>query len=319
MTEDDLKYGKKADKKKGLKEKAIKFFFLFNGLITVVFIFLIFLYLIDNSIKVFETKNITDFLFNKTYDTFGNVVYIFEWFPTSEIQRLSFVPLFLGTILTAIPATLISVFFGISIGIYLSEIARPTVREILKPIIEMFIGIPTVVVGFILLSVGATIFQDLFLPTNRLNAFLASLGLSLIVTPIIASITEDALRTVPAELRTASYSLGATKWQTISRIIIPASLKGISAGVILGFGRAIGETMIVLMATGNAAVLTVDIFSSVRTMTATIAAELGEVSHDSLHYYSLFFIGAILFITTFILNLLADLIFNNMRKRLSGK
>ena len=170
--------------------------------------------------------------------------------------------------------------------------------------------------GFFMLVVGATFFQDLLDPPNRLNAFLAALGLSFVIIPIIASLTEDALRSIPNQVRMASYGLGATKWQTIKRVILPASISGVSASVILGFGRAIGETMIVLMAAGNAANLTTNIFRSVRTMTATIAAEMGEVSHQSDHYYALFFIGIILFTITFILNLIAEIIINRMRKKI---
>ena len=133
--------------------------------------------------------------------------------------------------------------------------------------------------------------------------------------PIIASMTEEALKSIPNELRMASYGLGATKWQTISKVILPAAFSGVSASIILGFGRAIGETMIVLMASGNAANLTADIFKSVRTMTATIAAEMGEVSQGSDHYYALFFIGIVLFTITFFLNLIAEIIINKMRKK----
>ncbi|HEX3074014.1 MAG TPA: phosphate ABC transporter permease subunit PstC, partial [Ignavibacteriales bacterium] len=228
----------------------------------------------------------------------------------------SLIPLILGTLITAIPATIISTIFGIAVGIYLSEIAKDKSKEFLKPAIELFAGIPTVVLGFFMLAVGATFFQDLFNPPNRLNAFIGSIGLSFVIIPVIASLTEDALRSIPNELRMASYGLGATKWQTISRVIAPAAISGISASIILGFGRAIGETMIVLMATGNAANITADVFRSVRTMTATIAAEMGEVSHQSDHYYALFFLGVALFTITFILNLIAEVIINKMRKKI---
>ena len=181
--------------------------------------------------------------------------------------------------------------------------------------IELFAGIPTVVLGFIMLVVGASFFNDLLNPANRLNAFVASIGLSFVIIPIIASLTEDALHSIPNDLRMASYGLGATKWQTISKVILPAAFSGVSASIILGFGRAIGETMIVLMCAGNAANLTTNIFLSVRTMTATIAAEMGEVSQGSDHYYALFFIGIVLFTITFFLNLIAEIIINKMRKK----
>ncbi len=240
---------------------------------------------------------------------------VFEWYPTSEEPRYSLIPLLIGTFLTAFPATVISTLLGVGAGIYLSEVANPKLKEFLKPMIELFAGIPTVVLGFIMLVIGASFFNDLLNPANRLNAFVAAIGLSFVIIPIIASLTEDALHSIPNELRMASYGLGATKWQTISKVILPAAFSGVSASIILGFGRAIGETMIVLMCAGNAANITSNIFLSVRTMTATIAAEMGEVSQGSDHYFSLFFIGIVLFTFTFFLNLIAEIIINRMRKK----
>ena len=256
-----------------------------------------------------------DFLYTNRIGADGNHETVFQWYPTSEEPRFSLIPLVLGTLLTAIPATIISTIFGVAAGIYLSEVANPKWKEFLKPMIELFAGIPTVVLGFIMLVIGASFFNDLLNPDNRLNAFVASIGLSFVIIPIIASLTEDALHSIPNDLRMASYGLGATKWQTISKVILPAAFSGVSASVILGFGRAIGETMIVLMAAGNAANITSNIFLSVRTMTATIAAEMGEVSQGSDHYFSLFFIGIVLFTITFVLNLIAEIIINKMRKK----
>jgi phosphate transport system permease protein len=305
-------YAKKISRKTRIKESFIKYFFLLNGLVALVFIALIFVFLFKEGYHALENINFSDFI-SKTGED-GSRVY--EWYPTSEEPRYSLIPLILGTLITAIPATIISTIFGIAVGIYLSEIAKDKSKEFLKPAIELFAGIPTVVLGFFMLAVGATFFQDLFNPPNRLNAFIGSIGLSFVIIPVIASLTEDALRSIPNELRMASYGLGATKWQTISRVIAPAAISGISASIILGFGRAIGETMIVLMATGNAANITADLFRSVRTMTATIAAEMGEVSHQSNHYYALFFLGVALFTITFILNLIAEVIINKMRKKI---
>ena len=303
----DSPYGKKISTRFRIREKLIEYFFALNGIAAAIFILLIFVFLFKEAAKAFEQVGLLEFLYDVDPKT-GEI--IFEWYPTSELQRYSLVPLLLGSFLVALPATLISTLFGISVGIYLSEIARPKVREILKPIIELFAGIPTVVIGVFMLVIGATLMQDVFGNISRLNAFLASLGLSLIVVPIIASLTEDALRAIPKEIRMSSYALGATKWQTITKVLIPTAVSGISASVILGFGRAIGETMIVLMASGNAAEITVDLFKSVRTMTATIAAEMGEVSQESNHYYALFVIGIVLFSATFILNLIAEFIIN---------
>jgi phosphate transport system permease protein len=308
-------FSKKIKKGTRIKESVIKYFFALNGAMALVFIILIFVFLFKEGFRALDHIGILDFIYYDQVQVDGSVERVYQWYPTSSYARYSLVPLILGTLLTALPATIISTIFGIGTGIYLSEIANPKAREFLKPAIEMFAGIPTVVLGFIMLVIGATFFNDLLNPANRLNAFIAALGLSLVIIPIIASLTEDALHSIPNELRMASYGLGATKWQTVSRVILPAAFSGVSGGIILGFGRAIGETMIVLMASGNAANITADIFRSVRTMTATIAAEMGEVSQGSDHYYALFFIGIVLFTITFVLNLMAESIINRMRKK----
>lgn len=308
-------FSKKIKKSTRIKESIIKYFFAVNGAAALVFIILIFIFLFKEGFRAFEHIGLADFIYHNRLMDGYTIKKVYEWFPTSEEPRFSLVPLILGTLLTAVPATIISSIFGVGAGIYLSEIANPKAKEILKPIIELFASIPTVVLGFIMLVVGASFFNDIFNPTNRLNAFIAAIGLSFVVIPIIASLTEDALHSIPNDLRMASYGMGATKWQTISRVILPAAFSGVSASILLGFGRAIGETMIVLMAAGNAANMTTNIFESVRTMTATIAAEMGEVSQGSAHYYSLFFIGIVLFTITFVLNLIAEIIINKMRKK----
>lgn len=309
-------YSLTVSKKKLVKEKLIKYFFMVNSLAAIFLILSIFIFLLFESYRAFEQIGIGEFIGKTIASSTGTTKTIYQWYPTSEEPRYSIVSLLVGSLLTSLPATLISAIFGIAVGIYLSEIANSRLREILKPVIEIFTGIPTVVIGFILLAIGATIFNDLFHPANRLNAFLASIGLSMICIPIIASLTEDALRSVPNELRMASYALGANRWQTIKNVILPAAISGLSAAIILGFGRAVGETMIVLMASGNAAELTFNIFRSMRSMTATIAAEMGEVPFESNHYYALFVIGMVLFVSTFILNLIAELILNKMRKKI---
>lgn len=311
----DSKYGKRIKKFTRIKEALIKFFFTVNGLTALIFIILIFIFLFKEGFRALEHIGLLDFLYTTRTASDGISETVFQWYPTSDEPRYSLIPLILGTLLTAIPATIISTIFGVAAGIYLSEVANPKWKEFLKPLIELFAGIPTVVIGFIMLVIGASFFNDLLHPDNRLNAFVASIGLSFVIIPVIASLTEDALHSIPNDLRMASYGLGATKWQTISKVILPAAFSGVSASVILGFGRAIGETMIVLMAAGNAANITSNIFLSVRTMTATIAAEMGEVSQGSDHYYSLFFIGIVLFTITFILNLIAEIIINKMRRK----
>ena len=311
---ENSRYGKKIKKFTRTKESLIKLFFTLNGITALIFIVLIFLFLFKEGFRALEHIGLLDFIYT-TRTSNGTTETLFQWYPTSSEPRYSLIPLVLGTLLTSIPATIISTILGVGAGIYLSEVANPKWKEVLKPMIELFAGIPTVVLGFIMLVFGATFFNDLLHPDNRLNAFVAAIGLSFVIIPVIASLTEDALHSIPNDLRMASYGLGATKWQTISKVILPAAFSGVSASIILGFGRAIGETMIVLMAAGNAANITTNIFLSVRTMTATIAAEMGEVSQGSDHYFSLFFIGIVLFTITFFLNLIAEFIINKMRKK----
>ena len=311
----DSLYGKRISIATRVKEKIIEFFLALNGIAALIFIILIFIFLFKEGIRALDHIGLLDFIYSDRIQLGGALERVFEWYPTSGEPRYSLIPLILGTLLTAIPATLISTLLGVPAGIYLSEVANPKAKEFLKPIIELFAGIPTVVIGFIMLAIGASFFDGLLHPPNRLNAFIGALGLSFVIIPIIASLTEDALHSIPQDLRMASYGLGATKWQTISRVILPAAMSGVSASIILGFGRAVGETMIVLMATGNAANIAGDLFRSVRTMTATIAAEMGEVSQGSDHYFSLFFIGIVLFTITFFLNLIAEIIVNKMRKK----
>jgi len=255
----DSKYSKKIKKFTRVKESAIKFFFAVNGTMALVFIILIFVFLFKEGFRALDHIGLIDFLYLDRADASGAIERVFQWYPTSEEPRYSLIPLIIGTLLTAIPATIISSLLGVGAGIYLSEVANPKLKEFLKPMIELFAGIPTVVLGFIMLVVGASFFNDLLNPTNRLNAFVASIGLSFVIIPIIASLTEDALHSIPNDLRMASYGLGATKWQTVSKVILPAAFSGVSASIILGFGRAIGETMIVLMCAGNAANLTANI------------------------------------------------------------
>jgi phosphate transport system permease protein len=308
-------YGKKISLSVRVKEKIIEYFFAANGVVALIFVVLIFIFLFKEGIQALNDIGALDFIYFDQVQLDDSLKRLYEWFPTSSEERYSLIPLIVGTMMTAIPATIVSSLLGVAAGVYLSEIAKPTAREFLKPLIELFASIPTVVLGFLMLAAGASFFNDLFSPPNRLNAFIAALGLSFVIIPIIASMTEDALRSIPNELRMASYGLGATKWQTIRRVILPAAFSGVSASIILGFGRAIGETMIVLMAAGNASNITSNIFLSVRTMTATIAAEMGEVSQGSNHYYALFFIGIILFTITFFLNLIAEITINKMRKK----
>lgn len=230
-----------------------------------------------------------------------------RWYPIEDIFGMA--PLLVGSFLVTIGAVLIAVPLGVTTAIYLGEIAPPWQREILKPLIEMLAGIPSIVLGFLGWVALAPLVQDLGAPTG-LTAFTGSLILAYMSLPTIISIAEDALYAVPKEYRDGALAIGATKWQTIWRVVLPAARSGLVIAVMLGIGRAIGETMAVLMVTGNAAnipALSGDIFfQPVRTMTATIAAEMGEVSRGSLHYNVLFGIGIVLFLITFAINSLAN-------------
>ena len=299
------------------KERLIEKILLAAGISSIVIIALIFLFLFKEAVFFFQTVNPLELIGKLVFDDWEEKnVFKIMWQAVSEVPKYSLVPLFCGSFLVALPATLMSTIVGVGCAVYLSEVASARIRETLKPTLELLSGIPSVVIGFVMLAVVATFLQDLFHTKFRLNAFVGAVGVSIAILPIVITLSEDALRAVPRELRDASYALGATKWQTIWGTVVPAAVSGISAAAILGFGRALGETMIVLMATGNAALVTGNIFSSVRTMTATIAAELGAVAQGSEHYYALFIVGAVLFTLTFILNIFAEIIINRMRQSL---
>jgi phosphate transport system permease protein len=241
------------------------------------------------------------------------------WRPASDPPRHSLLPLLLGTLKTSLIAMLLAIPLGIGAAIYSSEFAPRRVREIVKPVVELLAGIPSVVLGFFALIVLASVLQDIFGYTYRLNAFNAGLALGLAVVPIIYTVAEDAMRAVPQSVRRAGMAVGAGPWQVCRGIVLPAALPGIMAGVVLGFGRAVGETMIVLMASGNAAIISASPFDSARTVAATIAAEMGEVIFGGAHYSVLFLLGSILFLFTFLINFGADLIMRKLRFRLQGR
>jgi len=237
-----------------------------------------------------------------------------KWNPVSFGQELfGILPLLTGSILVTLMATVFAVPFGVIAVVYIAEVARPIEREIFKPVIELLAGIPSVVIGFFGLVVVAPIVKNLFGLSSGLNALSGALLLALMAVPTIISISEDAIRSVPQAYKSASLSLGATKLQTIWKVVVPASLSGIVAAIMLGIGRVIGETMAVMMVTGNAAVITASPFASVRTMTATIAAEMGEVPFGSHHYAALFCIGIVLLIMTFGLNMIAQMVMKKYR------
>lgn len=237
-----------------------------------------------------------------------------RWIPVS-FQKESFgiLPLLTGSLLVTALATLIAIPFGICGAVYISELAHEKEKEILKPFIELLAGIPSVVLGFFGLVVLAPLVKEVFALHTGLTALTGALLLALMAIPTIMSISEDAIRSVPISYKQASLALGASKLQTIWKVTVPAALSGITAAVMLGMGRVIGETMAVMMVTGNAAIITADPFNSVRTMTATIAAEMGEVPFGSEHYRALFCIGIVLLLATFALNLAAQRVLKKYR------
>jgi phosphate transport system permease protein len=243
-----------------------------------------------------------------------------EWQPVSSEPKYGLLPLFIGSFNVTIVAVIIAAPLGILAAIFTSFFAPKKIKEIIKPVIELLAGFPSVVVGFFALVTIASFSQELFGYTYRLNAFVGGVALSLAVIPIIYTVTEDALSAIPKYLTEASYALGANKIQTAFQVVLPAATPGIFAALLLGVGRAFGETMIVLMATGNAALMTFDIFSPIRTMSATIGAEMAEVVFGDVHYGVLFLIGAILFAFTFTLNAVAEFyVRNKLMKKFGGE
>jgi phosphate transport system permease protein len=241
------------------------------------------------------------------------------WQPVSNIHKYNIVPLIIGSLKATLVALLFSFPLALGAAIYVSQLASPRTKEWLKPIIELLAGIPSVVLGFFALIVMASLMQSVFGYESRLNAFVAGLALGLAIIPVVFSIAEDALTSVPRSYTQAALALGSSKWQAAWKIVLPAAIPGVFAAVVLGFGRAIGETMIVLMASGNASIVSWDIFDSTRTMTATIAAELAETVVDGHHYRMLFMIGSLLFVVTFLANFVADLVIHRLKAKLEGK
>jgi len=284
---------------RNLKEKGIESLLFFSAVIAVVALFLLCIFLFSDGIILFKHISVTSFI----TDT--------KWFPTAEPVHFGLLPLLLGSIIVTTGAVIFSVPLGIAAAIYISELADPKIANIVKPVTEILAGIPSVVYGFFGLVVLVPFLQkSLGLPTGQ-TALTGSIMLGIMALPTIISISEDAIYSVPRSLKEGSLALGSTKWQTIYKVTVPAALSGISAAVMLGIGRAIGETMTVMMVTGNSAVIPgfpSGLFAPVRTMTATIALEMGEVPQGSDHFHALFAIGSVLFITTFIINIIANYI-----------
>lgn len=273
------------------------------GYSSILFVLLIFYFLMSEGISTLQEVPFGDLL--KT-----------RWYPIESYYGI--LPLIGGTLIVTVGAAIVAIPVGISTAIFIAEIAPRWVREILKPVIEILGGLPSVVIGFLgMVSLAPFLRRFLDLPTG-LTALAGAILLGIISIPTIVSIAEDALDAVPRSYRDASLAMGATRWQTIWRVTLPAARSGVLTAVMLGIGRAIGETMTVMMVTGNAAVLPTGLgalFAPVRTMTATIAAEMGEVANGSTHYHVLFFIAIVLFLISLAINITAAAVISRIRKR----
>ncbi|HOP06434.1 MAG TPA: phosphate ABC transporter permease subunit PstC [candidate division Zixibacteria bacterium] len=298
-------------------------FIAINALTAVAAIFLIFIFIFKESLPIFYDKYVQEeasvgkMLFKQEY--YEGRPAKWAWQPESEVPKFSLLPLFIGTIKAALVAMLFAVPLGVGAAIYSAEFANKRLRELIKPTIEILAGIPSVVLGFFALIVLASVLQNLFGLVFRLNALNAGIALGIAVIPIVFTVAEDAMTSVPSSLRNAALALGASPWQVSLTVVLPAALPGIAAGCVLGFGRAVGETMIVLMASGNAAIISASFTDSIRTISASIAAELAEVVFGSTHYNVLFFLGTILFIFTFLINLGGDMVLARLKERFHGK
>ena len=275
-------------------ERLIHLIFLVTAFTSILVLFSIMIFLFVEGLPVFKFVSVKDFIFG------------FEWYPTDEPPAFGIWPLIVGSGAVTLLSSLIAIPLGVMTAIYLAEIAPTKIRDIVKPAVEMLAALPSVVIGFFGMVVVAPFLQDTFDIAVGLNLFNASVMLAFMAVPTITSISEDALYSVPTELKEASLALGATHWQSIYKVMVPASLSGISTGIILGMARSIGETMVVLMVAGGAGMLPGSIFDPVRPMPASIAAEMGEAPFHSEHYHALFAIGMVLFLFTMVFNLVAD-------------
>jgi phosphate transport system permease protein len=289
-------------KKRESIDRLFRVIFRTTGLLTIGLLGGIFMMLFYNSVAFFNEIKPLDFFTGS------------QWDPESVKSKYSIIPLLASTGLVALGSMLIAVPLGIGTAAFLSEFAPRKLQAILKPLIEILAAIPSVAIGFLgVVLVGPGI-AKIFGIQNGLNALNGSLLLAIMSLPTIITISEDAINAVPGSHREASLALGANKWQTLFKVTLPASFPGLIAAVMLGLGRTLGETMTVLMATGNASVLPRGFLDSIRTITATIAIEMGEVPYQTTHYFALFAIAAVLFLITLVINLLGEYFANRLRK-----
>ncbi|MCP3923636.1 MAG: phosphate ABC transporter permease subunit PstC [Desulfobacterales bacterium] len=283
-------------------EKTVHSMFFLITTVSLTVLSLIMLFLFTESIPLFETVSIKDFLFGEF------------WYPTDEPAEFGILSLIIGSLYVTIISSVIAIPLGLMTAIYLAEIASERMAEIVKPIVEMLASLPSIVIGFFGMVVISPLLQETFDVPIGLNLFNASLMLAFMIIPTICSLSEDAIHSVPVALKEASLALGATHLETIIKVVIPASISGICTAVILGMSRAIGETMVVLMIAGGAAMIPTSIFDPVRPMPASIAAEMAETPFGGEHYHALFATGLVLFIFTLMFNMVAAYISNKYRQ-----
>lgn len=281
-------------------DKAFKWLFKITGILAIAVLAGIFFMLMYNSVAFFTDHPPLDFITGA------------QWNPSNNSYGI--LPLIVSTILVTAGAMLIAIPLGIGTATFLSEYCPPKIKTYLKPAIEMLAAVPSVAIGFLGIVLLGPGIADATGQSNGLNALNGAILLAIMALPTIITVSEDAINAVPHTYREASLGVGADRWETVRKIVIPSAAPGIIAAVMLGVGRAIGETMTVLMATGNAAAFPKGFFDSVRTITATIAIEMGEVPYNTTHYFSLFAIAAVLFIMTLIVNMLGEYFVNKYRK-----
>ncbi|MFH0996492.1 MAG: phosphate ABC transporter permease subunit PstC [Pseudomonadota bacterium] len=280
----------------------VRMFFFSVALASIAILTMIMVFLFSEGLPIFKKVSLSGFIF-------GNL-----WYPTSSPPDFGIFPLIVASIAVTLVSAVISIPLGVMTAIYLAELAHKRVAEIMKPVVELLAALPSVVVGFFGMVVVAPFLQDVFDISTGLNLFNAALMLSFMSVPTICSLSEDAIYSVPVALKEGSLALGATHWETLIRVILPASISGISTAVILGMSRAIGETMVVLMVAGGAAMIPSSLFDPVRPMPASIAAEMAEASFRGDHYYALFATGIVLFLFTLLFNIIADQIAHKYRQ-----
>jgi phosphate transport system permease protein len=284
------------------KERWMRRTFLFVASASVTVLLMITVFLFVEGLPIFSKVSVKDFIFGQ------------YWYPTSDPPDFGIFPLIVGSLAVTALSALISIPMGVMTALYLAEIAKPRIREWAKPVVELLAALPSVVIGFFGMVVVAPFLQSAFNIATGLNLFNAALMLAFMSIPTICSISEDAIYSVPGNLKEASLALGATHLETLLRVVLPASISGISTAIILGMSRAIGETMVVLMVAGGAAMVPTSLFSPVRPLPASIAAEMAEAPYHGDHYYALFATGIVLFVFTLIFNIIADHIAHKYRQ-----